>query len=239
MNAQPQAIIFDLYETLVTEFDPHWIPGPSIGRRLDVSDQSFAQGWSRIYDRRMSGAIPDFPSALREIVQSCGQQPDEAIIQQLHEERLQEKTKPFIQVADNIIEMLQVLRTKSVKIGLLSNAACEEVAAWQHCRLASFFDEVVFSYQVGLIKPDQRIYHLTCERLGVSPTETIFIGDGGSRELTGAREAGLRPYCATWYLNRWPEWKMSAQERDRAAHFPRLEDPGEVINLTVQKLCKV
>ena len=40
-------------------------------------------------------------------------------------------------------------------------------------------------------KPDPRVYALACNRLEVQPGECLFIGDGGSRELTGATNAGM------------------------------------------------
>ena len=62
---------------------------------------------------------------------------------------------------------------------------------WKETPLASLFDATVFSCSVGLKKPDPRIYELACERLAVRPEDSLYIGDGGSRELTGAKEAGL------------------------------------------------
>jgi epoxide hydrolase-like predicted phosphatase len=40
-----------------------------------------------------------------------------------------------------------------------------------------FVDVVIYSHEVGLAKPDPAIYALTQERLGVSPTEVVFLDD--------------------------------------------------------------
>ncbi|CAM3340555.1 hypothetical protein PALA111701_04145 [Paenibacillus lactis] len=50
-----------------------------------------------------------------------------------------------------------------------------------------------------MAKPQKEIYLMACERLGVTPETSIFVGDGGSDELRGARDAGLRPYHAYWF----------------------------------------
>ena len=42
----------------------------------------------------------------------------------------------------------------------------------------------------GLRKPDPRIYTLTCERLGVTPSEAVFLDDIGSN-LKAARALGM------------------------------------------------
>ncbi|HEY8030652.1 MAG TPA: HAD family hydrolase, partial [Gaiellaceae bacterium] len=49
-----------------------------------------------------------------------------------------------------------------------------------------------FSSAVGLRKPDPQIYRLACERLGVEPHESVFVGDGGNDELAGAERVGMR-----------------------------------------------
>ena len=51
----------------------------------------------------------------------------------------------------------------------------------------------LFSCQVGLKKPDPRIYRLACDQLGVPPERCLYIGDGSSRELSGAAAVGMHP----------------------------------------------
>ena len=51
-------------------------------------------------------------------------------------------------------------------------------------------DEIVYSHECGMAKPDPRCYALVCERLGVRPEETVFIDDYAPN-VEAAREAGL------------------------------------------------
>ena len=53
-----------------------------------------------------------------------------------------------------------------------------------------WFDVVVESAVEGLRKPDPRIYRLVCERLGVTPAETVFLDDLGAN-LKPAQELGM------------------------------------------------
>ena len=48
---------------------------------------------------------------------------------------------------------------------------------------------------VKVRKPDPRIYLLACDRLAVEPQACLFVGDGGSRELSGAENAGMNAVC--------------------------------------------
>ncbi|HIG00312.1 MAG TPA: HAD family phosphatase [Myxococcales bacterium] len=56
--------------------------------------------------------------------------------------------------------------------------------------LSDRFDVFVESSVEGLRKPDPRIYILTCERLGVTPSEAVFLDDIGSN-LKAARALGM------------------------------------------------
>jgi putative hydrolase of the HAD superfamily len=57
-------------------------------------------------------------------------------------------------------------------------------------KFADAFDEMVISAEVGLVKPDPRIYQLAVDRLGVAPADAVFIDDF-SRNVEGAQAVGL------------------------------------------------
>jgi epoxide hydrolase-like predicted phosphatase len=89
-----------------------------------------------------------------------------------------------------MIEWARTLRPR-YKTGILSNSGVgareREQAAYGYEDLV---DDLVYSHEVGLLKPDPRIYLLSCERLGVEPREAVFIDDV-ERYVRAAREAGL------------------------------------------------
>ena len=134
MRAWPQAILFDLYETRISEFDPAWTPQPSPATpRLGVEEAAFAAAWRQVSAQRMTGTLPDFPAALHANCQRLGVTPDTAVIAHLHQERLAAKARPFTRIAVSIVGLVQRLHAMSIKLGVLSNAAPEEVAAWETC----------------------------------------------------------------------------------------------------------
>lgn len=57
-------------------------------------------------------------------------------------------------------------------------------------------------FAVSCVKPDPRIYLMAIDQLGVFPADTLYVGDGGDGELTGAACAGLRAAQAAWYVAR-------------------------------------
>lgn len=47
----------------------------------------------------------------------------------------------------------------------------------EHYHFAEMCDLIIYSHEEGIAKPDLRIFELTCERLGVQPTEIVFLDD--------------------------------------------------------------
>ena len=224
-----KAVIFDLYETLISEYVPVWKPQQTVIERLGVEVDAFRSVWSRFQRARFTGEIPDYATALRLICRELDHVPAEALLPQLQEERLALKRGPFLQIDATVLAMLTKLAQLGVQVAVLSNAAPEEVAAWPESPLAALIHTTVFSCDVGMVKPDAAIYHLSCARLGVAPTETLFVGDGGSDELHGAANAGLMPLWATWFLDQWPAGKGSATMHYATSRFPRLRAPNDLL----------
>lgn len=79
-----------------------------------------------------------------------------------------------------------------VKTGILSNSF---VGAREREQAAYGFEDMcevlVYSHEVGCMKPDARIYRLVCERLGVDPGQAVFLDDVQAN-VDGARAVGMR-----------------------------------------------
>lgn len=77
------------------------------------------------------------------------------------------------------------------KIGLLSNIATD----WVKSRLLSdeeqaMFDDMIFSYEVGIAKPDPAIFQLASERIGEKPQDIVFTDDI-PENVQAAQRAGM------------------------------------------------
>ena len=87
--------------------------------------------------------------------------------------------------------LIEYARRLRYRTGIVSNsfvgAREREQAAYG---FEDLVDEIVYSHEAGMSKPDPRIYALVCARLGVRPEETVFLDDA-DRCVDGAREAGM------------------------------------------------
>lgn len=75
-------------------------------------------------------------------------------------------------------EMLETVRALAphYKVGMLTNNV-KEWSEWRNSYPLDLFDVVVDSSEVGLRKPDPKIYRLTCEMLEIEPEEAAFVDD--------------------------------------------------------------
>jgi len=224
------AVVFDLFETLVTERGPRWKPWSFEAESLGLDPEDFHREKRARYHKRCVGAYADYPSLLREIFRALEREPDEPRIADLAKERTQRMTHPFADVEPPIIEMLERLRAMGLRLAMLSNTTGDEVGSWGACALNGLFDTVVFSHEAGLAKPDPEIYLLACRRLGVEPARALFVGDGMSNELAGAAGVGMTPLCATWFIDRWPADARRTRRAEWTDGYPKLASPGDVVD---------
>lgn len=100
-----------------------------------------------------------------------------------------------------LIALIRNLRKRGTPVGLLSNALPprerDESPAGQWGD-ASLFDVQVFSYQVGVLKPDPRMYRAVLETMHLRPGEALFVDDAPAN-VQGARDVGLNAslFCDT------------------------------------------
>jgi len=92
-----------------------------------------------------------------------------------------------------MVGVIHRLRDAGLKTAALTNnwAVRDETRTPRELpHLAGVFDVIVESAVLGLRKPDPRIYHFTCDRLGVEPPACVFLDDLGVN-LKPARELGM------------------------------------------------
>lgn len=91
-----------------------------------------------------------------------------------------------------VVERVRGLRRAGVATAIVTNNAREFRTGWRRLLpLDELFDAVVDSSEVGLRKPDPRIYRLALERLGDPPAERCVFLDDFEGNVVAARALGL------------------------------------------------
>lgn len=96
------------------------------------------------------------------------------------------------------LALLQALKPV-YKIGIVTNnRLAEQQEKLRHLGMSALVDELITSEEVGVLKPDARIYQVALARLGASPAQTVMVGDNWQADVVGALAVGIRPV----WLNR-------------------------------------
>jgi putative hydrolase of the HAD superfamily len=109
---------------------------------------------------------------------------------------------PARQLAANTHALLDSLRDRGLRLGLVSNAF--DPPALLHRDLgqmgiAGRLDAAVFSSEVGFRKPHPAIFRAALDRLGVEPERALHVGDLLVQDVGGAKDLGMRTVQAMWF----------------------------------------
>jgi len=94
---------------------------------------------------------------------------------------------------DDVESSLRVLRSRGLKIGVVSNWDTRLKSICDGLGLTPLVDFIVISAEVGVRKPDPGIFRMALDRAGVRADEAIHVGDLLEEDVEGARRAGVRP----------------------------------------------
>jgi putative hydrolase of the HAD superfamily len=206
-----RALIFDLFFTLIDPLD--LAPGQeSEYSVLGMSREDFEERNAVDYAVRACGKIRDPYEMLRHILR--GVDVPEALLRRAAEARIERIRRAIYGVEPKNLAFLKKVRDAGFGTALISNADVADLYHWRGSALSRSFDVTIFSYDVGILKPDPGIFQMAVERLGVRGDECLYVGDGGHGELRGARDAGMTTVLTTEYIRRaWPE-KINALRQD-------------------------
>lgn len=120
-------------------------------------------------------------------------------------------------------EVLEALKSRKIKTGVLSNGAPVMLTSAVNCAKISPFLDVVFSVEdVGVFKPDNRVYQMAVDRLKLPPEEIAFFSSN-AWDIAGAATFGFK---AVW-CNRGG----APRERLPGAPVAEIQDLSEVLTL--------
>jgi len=192
-----EAVIFDLYGTLIDELmHPEANRMVYVRTRNEMADmlgvdrEGFAARLGDSLFQLMVGSIPSTQAALSEICEKLGVKPEDERIEECVNHRLK-YVRRSLSPRPGVVETISALRDRGYKVGLISNTLEEVPRLWESTPFACMFDAAILSFNVGMAKPDPRIYALASERLGVEAKDCLYVGDGSDGELSGAEQAGM------------------------------------------------
>ena len=199
-NKMKKIISLDMGDTLIA-FTP---------RRYEIiyeilKDHGYTFSLERVYKKYVKVMakhyFPDShgvnPFDIKDFLYELGLNPaDETLIKEINKVGRGEEVDLF----DDAVEFLEYAKKEGYSLVLVSNATPRGKEVFEKLGLRKYFDLTVFSFEVGLVKPNPKIFSLVTQKLG---KPLLHVGDIYEMDVVGARNAGINAVL----LNRFGFYK--------------------------------
>ena len=182
-------IIFDFWGTLVENgIFPSPVRQVKYVLRIEEPFSEYIVKFEEIF---MLKKFDDLYSAFKTVCEAFNKKPEQFILDKLVGMWNKHKllAKPFRET----VELLEKLKKEGYKIALISNTDCfttDEVL--DKYDLRKYFDDIVLSYKVNMLKTNPKMYEMILDKLGVDKSEALVVGDSIETDMNGAKDAGIR-----------------------------------------------
>jgi putative hydrolase of the HAD superfamily len=210
LTARPTAVLLDFYGTLARA--TNWISVDVVlaehGVELDdeLRSRYWNDGLDGIEHLEHSSNRDAYVAWQQQRILSMLSETDlhpgeyELVLQKLREGN----EARVLEAYDEVPEVLASLRAEGLALGICSNWDWDLAEAVEEAGLTDAVDVIVSSAWAGARKPHPRIFEHTLAKVGVPPSEVVFVGDTWGPDVVGPRAAGMTPV----YLRRdghWPD----------------------------------
>ena len=187
-----KAVFFDFDDTLQSRKGAYRLYCEAFLKKYfpGISDAEFAQKLDEMEDH-VDGGYKDREVYFPEMI-ALWNWTDHPPLQELYDSFNYDFGKHVVMLP-GAVETLKALKNRGVLLGAVTNG----VSSLQNIKLDTagirdLFDVVVVSGDIGIYKPDRRIFDEAARRLGVPNGEVLFVGDHPVNDIDGALGAGMQ-----------------------------------------------
>ena len=181
-----RAIIFDLWDTII----PSNIDFGKLTKLLKLEHLSRPKFIYRYEHAVQLKHYKSFSELHRDFIKAFNKEPHELLEKELLEVYCRRSHQ--INFFHDVKKALLSLRKKGYKLALLSNTEnliTEKLE--KRLKFKKYFDVLVYSYNVGAVKPEKKMYQIVLQKLKVKPHEVLMVGDSINADVRGATKLGL------------------------------------------------
>ncbi|MDA8395661.1 MAG: HAD family hydrolase [Candidatus Dormibacteraeota bacterium] len=188
-----RGVIFDLYGTLIDGWTSKEadLRARELGEALEAPLGPFLELMESTYTERATGRLGDVAPMLRALCLQVGHEPSDCALARAAELRIAQFREVLSRPRPEVPSLLATLRDRGVSVGLITDCSAETPRLWPELGWSRPVQSPLFSWVEGRRKPDPELYRKALALLGLDAEECLYVGDGGSQELTGAEAVGL------------------------------------------------
>jgi putative hydrolase of the HAD superfamily len=184
--ARFQACLVDAYQTILhTDFSAHRNVLPTMAGI--PADAMYAE-FGRLGPALSTGQI-SMTAAFAQILQACGAEPRPELVRDLAG-KTRELLLATASLYDDALPFLRGLRSRGIKIAIVSNCDENTRGLLVELGVASLVDTLILSCEVGVLKPTALIYIEALDQLGMPADAALFIDDNAAY-CAGAEALGI------------------------------------------------
>lgn len=145
--------------------------------------------------------------------------PDETIQKVLTD--MYQLSESYWHLEPDALDTLKTLKSNAYRLGLITNAANapDSNRLIDKFQLRGFFDAVLISAEEKIRKPDTRIYSRAMQKMEISPSQAVMVGDTLTADILGAQNSGM-----------YGVWIKRRAERHENQNFLTTIQPDAVID---------
>lgn len=199
-SSQISTVLFDAGGTLV-HVDHGFLQRTLRRAGIDVTRRQVREAEcasKTAVDRRMQATVADTDETRRHpyfaaMLDRLGVAPERAglLLQAIEAEHQQHNL--WRNMLPSTPRVLAALRARGVTLGVVSNSDGRIFSVLDRCGITGFFDVIIDSHEVGVEKPDPRIFDFALSKAQARPEEALYVGDIYSIDVVGAQHARIQP----------------------------------------------
>lgn len=139
-------------------------------------------------------------------------------------ELMRSRLASYMSWSDGAETLLRCLQARKHPMAVVTNGSKSQRDKIEALEASRYFEAVLISEEVGIAKPDPRIFRQALSRLNTVPGRAVFVGDSMEHDIAGARNAGMM----TVYIK-----KVKAECADDASCDLVVSDLRELSDLVI------
>jgi FMN phosphatase YigB (HAD superfamily) len=221
-----KAVLFDMFDTLLMIEKNHAFYSPAVKSMhtflsqngIQVSFTDFREAYIKARDALYEEADvkmeePHFNIRVKNTLQNLGfpTQAESSLVQGATDAFCGEFMN-YVRIDKNAASVIRGLHGK-YQLGVVSNFAIPECVQklLEQNGLANLFDVVIVSAAVNKRKPSPEIFKHALEKLQLTPSEVVFVGDTVDADIMGPKQLGMK----TVYIERRPQKELENVKPDQ------------------------
>jgi putative hydrolase of the HAD superfamily len=208
--SEVHTVLLDLYDTLA------WTQWPTMRAELEdrfgIGQADLLRAFTTTRQARSIGAYGSAEGDLAAVLEAAGVPADEQLVHELNQTRMKAFAENGVHLWEDSIPTLRELRARGLRTAIVSNCDHSTRPIVDELGLEREADAVVLSFEVGVAKPDPRIYQAALDALAARPEEAVFVDDQAAY-CEGAEAIGIRSFLILRDDADPPEGISAAEDR--------------------------